>query len=133
MSQVFAADGVTNTAGGSMVLTNVLTAVTGNFISPPFGNAKALVSATVSLIAGTGTTGIYLSINRNPQAENLNLTPGASTTVAAGSASTITLQVTDRIPDGRPVQYNLNVNQNGSATGNGTVSFASIQTILISG
>lgn len=132
MSQVFSGDSVN---GGSVTVTTttLTTAVTGNFLNPPFGNAKAIVWATANLTVGAGTTIVNLRLFRNPQGENVSLQPTAqSVGVAAGGAVQLSLQACDVIPDGRAVQYSMAITQIG-ATGNGTINFSNISAIMISG
>lgn len=132
MSQVFSGDSV-NGGTVSVVTTNLTTIVTGNFLNPPFGNAKVVVMATCNLTAGAGTTSANFFVFRNPNAENVNVAGVAQgVTMAAGNAVQIVLQVADVIPDGRSVQYALKVAQ-VAATGNGTVNFSNIAAFLISG
>ena len=132
MSQVFAADGVSSTASGTTQVSTITTIITGNFVNPPFGNAKTLVSGMVAIIPGTGSTGIYVTLWRNPQAENVSLIPSTLLSVTAGNSYVITVQGVDIIPDGRPVQYALKVTQAGASVG-ATWGNAAIQALLISG
>lgn len=132
MSQVFSGDSVNTTASVTLGTSGETVAIIGNFINPPFGNAKAVVSANVNLIWGTGTTAGALRIRRNPNAENLVI--GVALTVTAAAPNTVQLawQAADVIPDGRAVQYAVTVGQPG-ASATGTIYFANVSVILISG
>lgn len=132
MSQVFGADSVNNTLGGSIPTSTETTAVTGNFLSPPFGNAKAIVSATIQFTVGTGTVSGAIKVRRNPSGENLQVGGLGGLPVTVGANPTISVVVADAIPDGRPVQYAVTVTQNG-ASANGTILYANVTTMLISG
>ena len=132
MSEVFAADSVNNLAGTTVVTTAETAAVTGNFVSPPYQNAKAIVSAVVSLQTGTGTTTATIRIRRNPNAENVVVGGPMTLTLSAGGIFTLSAQAADPIPDGRSVQYQATVQQ-ASATGNGSTGAANISVFLISG
>lgn len=132
MSQVFSADSVNVFGSTTVTLTTETTLVTGNFLSPPFGNAKAVVSANAQLTVGTGTTSVRIIVRRNPNAENVAVMNLNFINVTAGNAVLLAGQVADPIPDGRPVQYAFTCTQNG-ATGNGTVNFANVTAMLISG
>jgi hypothetical protein len=132
MSQVFAGDSVNSTAAITVTTTGETTAITGNFLNPPFGNAKAIVLGQLYLSTGTGTTTVNVRIRRNPNAENLALVGTPNINVTAGNSGLLSVQVADAIPDGRPVQYALTVQQAG-ATGNGSILEANITTLLISG
>lgn len=132
MSQVFSGDSVNNTASTTVTTTTETVMVTGNFVNPPFQTAKAMVSGTVNLLTGTGTTAVVLRIRRNPNAENVQV--GAALTITAAATTTVQLsmQAADAIPDGRPVQYAVTVQQTGAGA-NGTGNFSNVSTILISG
>lgn len=132
MSQVFAGDAVNNPGPTTVTGTVSTPAVTSNFLNPPFGNAKAFVSGTVSLTSGTGTTAVTIRIVRNPNAENIVVAAITGVQVTAGNTLQLGIQAADAIPDGRAVQYQVNVQQT-LASGNGTINFASIGTLLISG
>lgn len=131
MSQVFSGDSV-NGGSVAVITTSETQAVTGNFLNPPFGNAKAMVSGQVTLTTGTNTTGVTVRIRRNPNAENSPLTFSSPTNFTAGQTVMLNLQVADVIPDGRPVQYTITVQQSG-ATANGSITGSNISAILISG
>jgi|SRR5215471_7899891 len=132
MSQVFSADSVNNTGGVTLTLNSVAAGVTGNFLNPPFGNAKAMVLATTRVIPGNGVTGINLQLVRNPQGDNTVIGSVIAATVTPGSNYILNISAADAIPDGRPVQYQLQVFQT-AATGNGSVVYANICALLISG
>lgn len=132
MSQVFSADAVNNPAATTVTTTSETTAAIGNFLNPPFQNAKAYVEASITLLAGTGTTTITIRIRRNPNAENVVVASSAGINVTAGNTVIVGFQAADAIPDGRPVQYAVTVQQAG-ASGNGSVTFANISATLISG
>lgn len=132
MSQVFGADAVNNTASTTVTSTSETGVATGNFLNPPFGNAKAIVQAQVALTVGTGMTSVTLRLRRNPNGENVVVASSGAITAAAGNAVLLGLSAADVIPDGRAVQYQLTVTQAGGA-GNGTASFASVAALLISG
>jgi hypothetical protein len=132
MSQVFAGDSVNNTTATTLVTTATTPAVTGNFLNPPFGNAKAIVSATVNITYGTGTNSVVVAIRRNPNAENVVVGVAQTNTATAGNFANLGFTACDVIPDGRQVQYQVGVAQ-GGATGNGTINFANVSVLLISG
>lgn len=132
MSQVFAADAMTVTSTTTVTLNVNTPVVTSHFVNPPFQNAKAQVEAVLVLTPGTGTTLAGIGITRNPAAEALQIGASGYVTVVAGQPTLFPLAVSDAIPDGRPVQYQLTVVQSG-ATGNGSVSFANISVLLMSG
>lgn len=132
MSQVFSGDSVNNSTATTVTTTSETPAAAGNFVNPPFGNAKAMVSGVAALTAGTGTTAVTVRIRRNPNAENVIVATSGAVTLAAGNVGLLSLEAADVIPDGRPCQYQITVQQTG-ASGNGSISFANISTILISG
>ena|SRR5215831_1186501 len=132
MSQVFAADSVNNSAVVTLTLNTQSVACTGNFISPPFGNAKAIVSASASINCGTGVTSVVVVITRNPQKENVQIGPSFFNPAAASATVTVSVQFADVIPDSRAVQYAMFIQQQG-ATGNGSVVCSNISALLISG
>lgn len=132
MSQVFSADSVNNTGTTSIPTTTTTVLVTGNFLNPPFGNAKAVVTATAQIATGTGTTTINLAIRRNPNAENALVASVSNIQATVGNNVMYTMAGADVIPDGRPVQYAMTVVQTG-ATGNGNAYYANVSAMLISG
>jgi hypothetical protein len=132
MSQVFAADGVTSAGPNPITTTAPTFVVAGNFVSPPFGTAKALVVAQVNVTAGTGTTAITVKILRNANAENLQVGQTLTMSVTAGNTYVVGVMGVDSIPDGRPVQYWVQIAQT-AATGNGSWSAATVAVWLISG
>jgi hypothetical protein len=132
MSQVFAADSVSNQSSQTVITTNPINIIAGNFINPPFGNAKAIVIATIQLLAGTNATSLNMILRRNPNTENFAVSVTLQPTVTGGGTSLFTITGADQIPDGRAVQYALQIQQN-AATGNGTVVYANITALLISG
>lgn len=131
MSQVFSGDSVNGTPGLTVVGATETPIVTGNFVNPPFGNAKAIVIAMVTISTGTGTVFVQLRVRRNPNAENVLLAAPALS-IAAPNGGIMTASFADQIPDGRPVQYQVTVQQNG-ATANGTSNYSNVTTLLISG
>lgn len=132
MSQVFAADSVN---GGSVALptSGATQVLVGNFLNPPFGNAKVIVSAVVLAQVGTGAGSVQVQLIRNPSKENLSI-GYTNYVVTAGSSGeyAVPIQVADTIPDGRGVQYAIQVTQYGASTA-GNVYYANITAILISG
>lgn len=132
MSQVFSGDAVGGTLSVSVPTTTETTGITGNYLNPPFQNAKAAVIACVTLTVATGTTAVVVRIRRNPNAENFQVAGSNTLNVTAGNNVELLLQGADPIPDGRPVQYAVTVSQAG-ATGNGTILYASVLALLISG
>jgi hypothetical protein len=132
MSQVFAGDAVIGAVNASVPTTTETALVTGNFISPPFGNAKAVIMGQVTITPGTGTSVMIIRVRRNPNAENLQVGTVAGKAVTGGNLDSLSIVVADTIPDGRPVQYQLTVQQSG-ASGNGSVTAAGMATFLISG
>jgi hypothetical protein len=132
MSQVFSADSVNNTSATTVTSTSETAAVTGNFLNPPFGSCKACVVAVMALTVGTGMTAVAVRVRRNPNAENVIVQAIAGISVTAANTVLLTVTVNDSVPDGRPVQYQITVQQSGGA-GNGSLVFSSIYTQLISG
>ena len=132
MSQVFAGDAVNAPAGGTIATSTETPVAAGNFLNPPFGNAKAYVSASASFTTGTGATSVTLRLRRNPNAENVVVASSGAINVTATNQVQMGLQAADAIPDGRSCQYQLTVQQAG-AGGTGSVAFASIGALLISG
>lgn len=132
MSQVFSGDSVNIAGPITLPTSGETTAGTGNFLNPPFQNAKAMVMVNLSLQVGTGTTTVVVRIRRNPSAENLFVMGSNAIAVTPGNTMMISLQAADVIPDGRPVQYAMTVLPAG-ATGNGSMVSGNISTILISG
>jgi len=132
MSQVFSADSVSTAAPVTVTGLSEIFILTGNFLSPPFQNAKALFIATANFTAGTSCTSVHLRVHRNPSAENTQVAAAFNVSVTGGNIYQLTLQGADAIPDPRPVQYGLSITQVG-ASANGTASSANITTMLISG
>jgi hypothetical protein len=132
MSQVFSADAVNNTATTTVTLNAETPAVTGNFLSPPFQNAKAFIEAALSMTVGTGAAGCTVRIRRNPNAENVVVAQSGVITTVPGNVVVLSFQAADSIPGPGPVQYQFTI-QYGGATGNGSITFASICVTLISG
>lgn len=132
MSQVFSADSVNGPINTSVVTTAETTGATGNFLSPPFQNAKAVVTASIYFQPGTGTTSVSVRLRRNPSAENLAITNYANLAVTAGNLVVLNVQAIDAPIGPGPVQYAVSVQQTG-ATGNGTIVACGITTFLISG
>jgi hypothetical protein len=132
MSQQFGEDAVQNTNPVTLTTTTETAGVTGNFLNPPFNTCKGVVQACVVISTGTGVTSVSVRVRRNPNAENLIVANFVNLPAAASSIVIFPVLATDAIPDGRPVQYQVTVQQNG-ATGNGTLSFSSIAAELISG
>lgn len=132
MSQVFSGDSVNNSAAVTLTGTTETTMATGNFVSPPFGNAKAMVSGSVNVTLGTAAVGLFLRIRRNPSAENAQIGPAVAVNGTAGNTVQAQIQVADAIPDGRPVQYAVTAAQSG-ASGAGTGNFSNVSVVLISG
>ncbi|MGH3630265.1 MAG: hypothetical protein ACRDRL_22835 [Sciscionella sp.] len=131
MSQQFNQDAVQVTAI-SIIAATETQAVLGNFLNPPYGGCKAVVSAFVMLTVGTGITSVSVRIRRNPNSENVVVGGPAGVTVVAGNVVLLPVILTDIIPDGRPVQYQVTVQQAGGA-GNGTANIATVDATLISG
>lgn len=132
MSQVFGGDSVSVTTSATLPQSGETTAVTGNFLNPPFQNAKAMVSATVQLTVPASATGITLRIRRNPNAENVIVQGSGTLNATATNIVLLSIQGSDPIPDGRPVQYAVTVAPTG-ASANGNIGNATISTLLISG
>ena len=132
MSQVFGGDAVNSTIGVTLNLNTETTVLTGNFLNPPFGNAKAYVSAMVGITVGASATGMQLRLRRNINGENTIIVGTSTITVAGGNFVHLSISWADAIPDGRPVQYSITVQQVGAA-GNGTAGYANIGALLISG
>lgn len=132
MSQVFSADSVMIPLPVTLPTTGETVGVTGNFLNPPFQNAKAVVMANVVVTAGAGTTSLAVRIRRNPAGENLQVTGSGALTAVAGNQYSLSIQGADAIPDGRAVQYAVTVLA-GGATGTGTIVSGNVSTILISG
>jgi hypothetical protein len=123
-----------NTPG--LTLTNgVLTSViTSNFVTPPYGNCKAVVRATVYITLGTIPTSVVIQLNRNPAAENLLISGSGTMTqgVAANIVGEWLIDGIDQVPDGRPVQYAVSVNVAGTGTNN-SATRGVIDVTLLSG
>lgn len=132
MSQVFQADNVMNATNTSIPGVTEATLVTGNALNPPFGTCKASIVAQATFTVGTAQTTATLRVRRNPNQENVQVAALNLVSVTAGNIVALTIVCNDSIPDGRPVQYAVTVQQAGGA-GNGTNSLAAVQTILISG
>jgi hypothetical protein len=132
MSQVFAADSVTASGSVTVPTTSETPLVKGNFLSPPFQNAKVIVMGLVQINPGAGTTGLTLRVRRNPGAENLEISPTTGFQLTPAGTITISCMVADVIPDGRAVQYQLTLQQTG-ASGNGIVASSAVTALLISG
>lgn len=132
MSQVFSADSVNLLTPATVTTTTETTAVTGNFLSPPFQNAKAIVEATFALTVGATANILTVRIRRNPAAENVVIASAQTQTFTAGTVTMVSLQGADAPIGPGPVQYALTVQQ-GAATGNGNITQANITTMLISG
>jgi hypothetical protein len=132
MSQVFSCDAVNNAATTTITLNAETPAVTGNFLSPPFQNAKVFIEAALSLTVGAGGAGCTLRIRRNPNAENVVVAQTGVLTTIPGNIILLGFQAADAPVGPGPVQYQLTI-QFGGATGNGSISFASICATLISG
>lgn len=132
MSQVFGGDSVTNNANVTVTGTTETVIVTGNFVNPPFGNAKGMAWGSVAVQAGTGCTAMICRIRRNPNGENVAVGNSGNVTVTAGNAYAMAVTGSDPIPDGRPVQYALTLQQVG-ASGNGTTFASNLCALLISG
>lgn len=132
MSQVFSGDSVNAAAAVTIPTSGEVIVAQGNFVNPPFQNAKAMVIGSVSFIVGSGTTTAQIRLRRNPTAENAQVGTSGAVNVTAGNIVSVTVQTADPIPDGRPVQYALTVTAAG-ATGTGSLQVANVSTILISG
>lgn len=132
MSQVFAGDSVNGPLGFTVTGATPTLVVTGNFLNPPFQNAKAIVTAMLDITAAGSTTSLTLKLIRNPNAEAVSLTNTPSAVLAGGSRGLFSIQSADVIPDGRAVQYALQVTQN-AGSGGGTVWYSSVTALLISG
>lgn len=134
MSQVFQADAVMNTAGVTLTNGVAVQGALGNALNPPFGNCKAYIRGTCFFTLGSVPTNIQAQIFRNPTGENVLIASSGLLTlgVAAGVLGEVTIEGTDQIPDGRPVQYAIVITANGSGT-NGTQQRAVIFAQLISG
>lgn len=132
MSQVFSGDSVTGAAGAAVPQSGETVVLTGNFLNPPFGNAKSVVSCFIAISPGPGTTSLNIRLRRNPTAENVQVISNAGVNVSAGVNAVFSLQGADAIPDGRPVQYAITVTPTG-ATGASSVVGANVTAFLISG
>ena len=116
----------------TVTTTSETPAVTGNFVNPPFQNAKAVVQGMLVLTLGTGATAVTVRLRRNPNAENVAIGASQPVTGTAGQTVPYVFNASDAPIGPGPVQYQLTVQQTG-ASGNGTVSFANVTTFLISG
>lgn len=132
MSQVFSADSVSVPAAVSVATSGETVILTGNFLNPPFQNAKAAVWCNFTLLVGTGTTSVIVRLRRNPNAENQQIMGSNTVNVTAGNFASLSLQGADVIPDGRPVQYAITVAPTG-ASATGSVTNGNITAMLISG
>jgi hypothetical protein len=131
MSQVFSGDSVSQTSTVSVTTTAETPIVTGNFLNPPFGNAKAVLWCSVQTFASAGSTSVTLRIRRNPNAENLQVAISAPVATPAAN-QLLALVAADVIPDGRPVQYQLTL-QFAGASANSNAAQGNISVVLISG
>lgn len=134
MSQIFGGDAVG--AIGPFTLTNgvAVAVVTGNFLTPPFGNCKARVRGSAYITLGSVPTNVNVILVRNPSGDNTTIasTGGLTGIVAAGAVMEVFLEFTDSIPDGRQVQYQLQINAAGTGT-NGSAGRAYVEADLLSG
>jgi hypothetical protein len=133
MAQIFSKD-----AQGVNPLPNIPSAapfrlLLSNFLTPPFGNCKAVVKAVVSAITDATQTEMYIDIYRNPDAENILVAEGYLTFAAAGGVGVVNCAMgVDPIPDGRDVQYALVATCTG-ATGPMVAVYGGLEVELISG
>lgn len=132
MSQIFQADAQQSTAATGFTLATFVAAVTTNNLNPPFGNCKAVIRAALTLTLGAAPTNVTLRIVRNPSGENVVVaTSGPITSgITNGLVPSLSMAAIDLVPDGRPVQYQLQVQCNGAA---GVGIQAEIDATLISG
>lgn len=134
MAQTFQADATFNAAPITLTGAAPTNGPISNPLSPPYGTFKAQVIGLANVFVGAGTTSVQLRLRRNPSAENLIINSGSvNVTATPGAAIGITVMGVDSVPDGRQVQYVLEVTQIGG-TGNGTILVgSSIATLLMSG
>ena len=132
MAQQYQEDAVQNSSPTTVTTTTETTGVTGNFLNPPFGTCKVVLTGFIALTVGTGTTTVTLRIRRNPSGENTIVVNYTLVNVTAGNVVLLPVFGTDALPDGRSVQYAITVQQAG-ATGNGSIVFAFMNAEIISG
>lgn len=132
MSQIFQMDAQQSTAATGFTLATFVAAVTTNNLNPPFGNCKAVIRAIVQLTLGAAPTNVTIRVVRNPTGDNTTVaTSGPITSgITNGLVPSLSIACVDLVPDGRPVQYQLQVQCNGAA---GTGILAEIDATLISG
>jgi len=111
--------------------TNILST---GFVTIPYETGKFYISGMLYITTGTGVTGVQVRCRRNVNAENVVLGVAAQTIVAGASTTLVVpFDFTDPIPDNRPCQYTVTVQQVG-ATGNGSVlANSTISSTLFSG
>lgn len=134
MSQQFGADAVISTSATTLTNGVTVTLVTGNNVTPPYGNCKIKVRASVLAVLGSVPTNLQLGLIRNINGENVTVGGSGVITlgVAAGVAGEWILDGIDLVPDGRPCQYSLTCNAAGTGT-NGTANRAYIEATVLSG
>jgi len=133
MSQQFQADGVANATATTLTNGLAVQVALGNFITPPFGNCKAVVRGSLTCQLGSVPTLLLASLFRNPNAENVQVGNSVQITATVANAFVqIYIEGTDPIPDGRAVQYQLLITASGTGT-NGAATHAAVSATLLSG
>ena len=133
MSQQFQADAVSNTTVTTLINGAAIQVALGNFLTPPFGNCKADVRGSCCLQLGSIPTLVTVSLFRNPNAENVQVSGNVQVTVSVANAfMLVNIEGTDAIPDGRAVQYQLKITCQGTGT-NGSSVQAAVSAVLLSG
>lgn len=120
------------TADTTITTTTETVAATVAGVSTPKPGVKVTLTATVQVTAGTGTTALTPRIRRGTDATGTLLGEGNPIQggVAAGSTSTLTIQVEDTPGEVAGQSYVVTVAQTG-ASGNGTIVQADLKADVI--
>lgn len=109
-------------------------AAVGFAISLPSGNGKAVVKCYLALTAGTSTTTVVIKVYRGFSTAGtlIGTFPNTIPAAAGNPPLTFSCAVSDVLQSATQAQYCFSVTQT-AATGNGSITAASIETELLSG
>lgn len=118
----------------ALVTTAETLAGVGFALSLPSGNGKAVVKCYLELTAGTSTTAVVVKVYRGATVAGSPIATFTNTIPAAAGAPSLNFihATSDVLQSATQAQYCFSVTQT-SATGNGSIVAASIETELLSG
>lgn len=118
--------GTNPTADTTITTTTETVAATLSGLSTPAADSDVVLSGTVQVTAGTGTTALVVRVRRGTDATGTLIGEAETDTTTAGNLIAIAIQVRDTPGEVSNQSYVITVQQTG-ASGNGTISNAALK------